>query len=81
MEDVGWTVRTLPAGFAGAYCLDCATALHLLPWVIRCSECGTHKASEAAAERAGFRYFPDDAGGLQPFCAACARQGSAHSPG
>lgn len=79
MDAVGWTVRTLPAGFAGAYCLDCAAALHLLPWVIRCSECGAHKASEAAAERAGFRYYPDGIGGLQPFCGTCAGQGAGRS--
>ncbi len=72
MDTVGWTVRTLPAGFAGAYCLDCASALHLLPWLIQCSECGHHKANEAAAERAGYRYYADPAGVLQPYCAECA---------
>ncbi len=72
MDAVGWTVRTLPAGFAGAYCLDCASALHLLPWLIQCSECGRHKANEAAAERAGYRYYADAAGILQPFCRECA---------
>lgn len=72
MDTVGWTVRTLPAGFAGAYCLDCASALQLLPWLIQCSECGSHKTNEAAAERAGYRYYPDDAGVLQPYCAECA---------
>ena len=75
MDAIGWTVRTLRAGFAGAYCLDCASALHLLPWTIRCSECGSHKADEAAAERAGFRYYADAAGGLTPFCPDCVTRG------
>ncbi len=74
MVEVGWTVRALPAGFAGAYCPSCASALHLLPWVISCSECGCHKANEAAAERAGFRYYVDDRGELLPFCRNCAEQ-------
>ncbi len=73
MDTVGWTVRTLPAGFAGSYCLDCASALQLLPWVIQCSECGCHKATEAAAERAGYRYYPDDAGDLHAYCTECAQ--------
>lgn len=72
MDTVGWTVRTLPAGFAGAYCLDCASALQLLPWLIQCSECGRHKANEAAAERAGYRYYTEPNGILQPYCAECA---------
>ena len=72
MDTIGWTVRTLPAGFAGAYCLDCASALQLLPWLIQCSECGRHKANEAAAERAGYRYYPDENGTLQPYCGECA---------
>ncbi len=72
MDTVGWTVRTLSAGFAGAYCRDCASALQLLPWLIQCSDCGRHKASEAAAERAGYRYYPDVNGLLQPYCAECA---------
>ncbi len=86
MDTVGWTVRTLPAGFAGAYCLDCASALQLLPWLIQCSECGRHKSNEAAAERAGYRYYPDVHGVLQPYCADCAgiglrRRGVRASPG
>lgn len=72
MDTTGWTVRTLPAGFAGSYCLDCASALQLLPWLIQCSECGRHKANEAAAERAGYRYYRDGAGALQPYCRECA---------
>ena len=72
MESVGWTVRPLPAGFAGAYCSACASALHLLPWLIQCSECGRHKATEAAAERAGYRYYEDATGTLQPYCPECA---------
>lgn len=72
MDTVGWTVRTLPAGFAGAYCLDCAAALQLLPWLIQCCECGRQKATEAAAERAGYRYYADEAGALQPYCGECA---------
>lgn len=73
MREHGWTVRTLPAGFAGAYCRDCAAALHLLPWTICCSECGLQKANEAAAERAGFRYFLDRFGQLAPLCGTCAQ--------
>jgi hypothetical protein len=72
MVDHGWMVRTMLAGFAGAYCPDCATALHWLPWTIRCSECGLQKANEAAAERAGFLFFPDGLGGLLPLCGTCA---------
>jgi hypothetical protein len=72
MVDHGWTVRTELAGFAGAYCPDCASSLHLLPWTIRCSECGLQKANEVAAERAGFLYFSDGRGGLLPFCGSCA---------
>jgi len=71
MVEHGWTVRPGLAGFAGAYCPDCAAALHLLPWTIRCSECGLQKVNEVAAERAGFRYFSDEFGGLLPFCCDC----------
>ena len=67
MVEHGWTVRPTLAGFAGAYCPDCAVALQLLPWTIHCSECGLQKANEAAAERAGFLYFSDERGGLAPF--------------
>jgi len=72
MVERGWTVRTVLAGFAGSYCPDCAVALHQLPWTIACSECGLQRADEAAAERAGFRYFRDDLDGLLPFCGICA---------
>jgi len=71
MIDHGWTIRTEQAGFAGAYCSDCAVALHMLPWTISCAECGLQKADEAAAERAGFLYFPDGHGGLTPLCRQC----------
>ena len=37
MVEHGWTVRPTAAGFAGAYCPDCAVALQLLPWTIRCA--------------------------------------------
>jgi hypothetical protein len=74
MDEHGWTVRTLPAGFAGAYCRACAAALHLLPWTIRCSECGLQRADEAAAERAGFRFYADPLGELMPFCGDCAER-------
>jgi hypothetical protein len=75
MATAGWTVRALPAGFAGAYCLGCASALQLLPWTISCSECARQATDEAAAERSGFRYFLDGAGGLAPYCAECAARG------
>jgi hypothetical protein len=72
MVEKGWTVRTSLAGFAGAYCPDCAVALQLLPWTIRCSDCGLDRADEAAAERAGFVFFEDELGGLFPLCGICA---------
>ena len=72
MVEHGWTVRTAQTGFAGAYCSDCAIALQLLPYTVSCSECGLQKADEAAAERAGFRYYADGLGGLLPFCGICA---------
>jgi hypothetical protein len=72
MVERGWTVRPGVAGFAGAYCPDCAVALQLLPWTIQCSECGLQKANEGAAERAGFLYFSDERGVLLPFCGDCA---------
>jgi hypothetical protein len=78
MVEHGWTVRPAQAGFAGAYCRDCAVALQLLPWTVRCAECGMQKASEGAAERAGFVYYPDGLGGLLPLCGICA---SAFKPG
>ena len=74
MVEHGWTVRPSLAGFAGAYCPDCAAALQLLPWTIRCSECGLQRADEAAAERAGFLYFPDGLAGLLPLCGRCAAE-------
>ena len=74
MVERGWTVRPTAAGFAGAYCPDCAVALQLLPWTIRCAECGLQKADEAAAERAGFLYFPDGLGSLVPVCGVCAAE-------
>ena len=72
MVEHGWTVRTLPAGFAGSYCRSCAAALHLLPWSIRCFECGLQKADEGTAERAGFRFYFDGVSSLVPYCGDCA---------
>jgi hypothetical protein len=71
MLDHGWTVRVISGGFAGTYCPDCAVALHMLPWSIQCAECGLQKTNEAAAERAGFLYFHDGHGGLEPLCREC----------
>lgn len=79
MVELGWTVRPSLAGFAGAYCPSCAAALQLLPWTIQCSECGLQKAAEAAAERAGFLYFPDGLGGLYPLCGSCASAQLGHT--
>lgn len=79
MDTDGWTVRTLPAGYAGAYCRSCAAALQLLPWTIRCSECGLQKADEGAAERAGFRYFTHPLGELLPLCGACSEHAQLES--
>jgi hypothetical protein len=72
MDDVGWTVRRPRAGFAGAYCADCANALRLLPWTMACSECGSQIDDEEHAERNGWRYWSDELGGLVPRCPACA---------
>jgi len=40
--------------------------------MISCSECGRHKTNDAAAERAGYRYYTDGARVLQPYCRECA---------
>ena len=73
MVEHGWTIRLLPGlGSRRRHRPDCAIALQLLPWTIQCSECGLQKATEAAAERAGFLDFSDERGGLLPLCADCA---------
>lgn len=72
MDEAGWAVRPLPAGFAGAYCLECASALKLLPWTVDCAECGKKVADERVAERDGWRFFADELGELQPHCGECA---------
>ena len=77
MLNRGWTVRTEPAGFAGSYCQACAEALHLLPWSIRCTECGLLKADEAAADRAGFLYYADGLGVFCPIAETVQNGGSA----
>jgi hypothetical protein len=71
MDAAGWAVRPLPAGFAGSYCLDCASALQLLPWSIDCSECGRKVADERVAERQGWRFHADVFGNLEPYCGDC----------
>jgi hypothetical protein len=72
MDEDGWAVRPLPAGFAGAYCLECASALQLLPWTIDCAQCGRKVADEGVAEREGWRFYADALGHLEPFCRECA---------
>ena len=72
MKQAGWAVRRDAAGFAGAYCLDCAEALHLLPSLLRCAECGQPVANDERAERNGWRYWSDGVGELHPYCPSCA---------
>ncbi|HXY16964.1 MAG TPA: hypothetical protein VEH79_02190 [Gaiellaceae bacterium] len=71
MRDTGWAVRVAPANFAGVYCLDCASALRLVPWWATCSECGRASRDEEQAEREGWRYLLDSAGELHPYCPRC----------
>ena len=71
MSDTGWAVRVAPANFAGVYCLECASALRLVPWWATCSECGRASRDEEQAEREGWRYLLDVAGELHPYCPRC----------
>jgi len=70
MTRTGWTVRPEPGIFAGIYCARCAATLRLLGSAVECSQCG-RAVSEARAEQAGWRYYADPLGGLQPLCPAC----------
>ena len=72
MTEQGWVVSPLGAPVPGRFCLRCASALRMLDWFVRCVECGVTSDSEVAAEEAGWRFFPDPLGQLQPCCAACA---------
>jgi hypothetical protein len=71
MVEQGWVVRPLKTEVPGSFCLQCASALRMLDWFVRCVECGTTIESESAAEDTGWRFFPDPLGQLQPRCGAC----------
>jgi hypothetical protein len=71
MTAEGWAVSPPSAVVPGTYCLSCASALRMLDWFVRCVECGTTVDDDAAAERSGWRFFPDALGALQPHCGLC----------
>ncbi len=71
MRSTGWAVRVAPANFEGVYCLECASALRLVPWWATCSDCGRASCDEAQAEKEGWRYFLDGMGELHPYCPSC----------
>ena len=71
MEELGWAESPLTAAVPGTYCLQCASALRMLDWFVRCSECGAIVESEAAAEAQGWRFFSDQLGQLEPSCGLC----------
>ena len=71
MDDEGWVVSPLSATLPGNFCLSCASALRMLDWFVRCVDCGAIVETEAAAEHAGWRFFPDELAQLQPHCALC----------
>ena len=74
MSEHGWAVSPVTAAVPGTYCLECASALRMLDWFIRCTECGAVVESEATAEAHGWRFFPDQLGQLQPTCAVCSAE-------
>ena len=71
MRSKGWTVRVDPGNFEGVYCLECASALRLVPWWATCSDCGRASRDEAQAEREGWRYHLDALDELHPTCPSC----------
>jgi hypothetical protein len=71
MAEHGWAVSPLSAAVPGTYCMSCASALRMLDWFVRCVDCGASVESEGAAERQGWRFFPDELGQLQPLCGLC----------
>jgi hypothetical protein len=71
MDEHGWVVSPLTAALPGSFCLSCASTLRMLDWFVRCVDCGAIVESEAAAERASWRFFPDPLGQLQPHCRSC----------
>lgn len=74
MAEAGWAVSPLTAAVPGTYCLQCASALRMLDWFLRCTECGAVVEGEDAAESDGWRFFPDQLGQLQPRCALCSAE-------
>jgi hypothetical protein len=71
MDAQGWVVSPVVATVPGSFCLSCASALRMLEWFVRCLHCGATIENEVAAEQAGWRFFADELGELQPHCAAC----------
>lgn len=71
MTEQGWAVSPPTAAVPGTYCLRCASALRMLEWFLRCVDCGATVEDDAAAERLGWRFFPDELGQLQAHCGLC----------
>jgi len=74
MSAHGWAVSPLSSAVPGTYCLSCASALRMLEWFVRCVECGATVDDDTAAERSGWRFYPDSLGQLQPYCPLCSAE-------
>ena len=70
----GWTVRPVTAGFAGRYCLSCATVLRTIDLLVSCSECGRAVDDDTAEERGWTYWWSDRFGELNPYCPECAQR-------
>ena len=76
----GWIVRPATCGgFAGRYCLSCATVLRTIDRLVTCAGCA-QTVEDNTAEKLGWTYwFSTDVGDLDAYCPECAASVFGHN--